>query len=322
MASKSTNANSSNHQPNQNRRNRNQPTNRSNNHKSKNNSTTETKTPSHSTLPKNNTTKSTKKKKKKKKDQPDKLMNKLINALQSSDLTQISTCWNNLYNTTPKASTFGYTLHARQKILKTCEKQFNKIFQDIDSEDMDDLLVTICYGPDVVLPSLTPNQVLTPPIPPIPPIAPSTATTSILPLPPTTPTTKSTTTSTSTTTPLISSPSVAVRQPTPQHGEENGGKKRIRPSSQSSTHQKKHANKKLQHKMNTSIQTATYLLKQSISLIYGNQISYTEHNWIVPDAIGYETLTVLSDPEQELDDIAETMEDECTYGDMILGTPR
>ena len=56
-------------------------------------------------------------------------------------------------------------------------------------------------------------------------------------------------------------------------------------------------------------------------LVCGDSIDATKFGWCVPDNNGYAALCAMSDPETELDDIAETMEDEVTYGDMILGTP-
>ena len=54
---------------------------------------------------------------------------------------------------------------------------------------------------------------------------------------------------------------------------------------------------------------------------YGNEYNSSSSQWIIPDKVGYDALVSMCDPESEVDEIAATLEDTVTYGDLILSTP-
>ena len=76
-----------------------------------------------------------------------------------------------------------------------------------------------------------------------------------------------------------------------------------------------------------------FLLVNSIELVLGTstdvlveeeeseQKNGNAETWLIPDKTGYDSLVLMCDPELELDEIAATLEDEVTYGDLILSTP-
>ena len=82
-----------------------------------------------------------------------------------------------------------------------------------------------------------------------------------------------------------------------------------------------------------SLSYATFLLVNSIELVLGTstdvlveeeeseQKNGNAETWLIPDKTGYDSLVLMCDPELELDEIAATLEDEVTYGDLILSTP-
>ena len=180
---------------------------------------------------------------------------------------------------------------------------------------MDDLLVQRCFGPDVnpvkpMPPIMQPNTPSAPSAPPAPPVP--SAPSSIAPPVPLSP---STTTSTVSTPMKTSAESLRTR--TPQHGEENG--KLFKPAPRQAS------SKKLKEKQDIALKNATFLLEESIKLVLGLSTETLNNDstqlWPIPDKVGYDAIVLMCDPELRVDEIASTLEDDVTYGDMILGVP-
>jgi hypothetical protein len=136
---------------------------------------------------------------------------------------------------------------------------------------------------------------------------------------------------TPTTPPTTTTPdgAASLRTRTPQYGEENG--KTFTPAPRQSSN--KRIPKKVVENNQRSLSHAMFLLVNSIELVLGTstdvlveeeeseQKNGNAETWLIPDKTGYDSLVLMCDPELELDEIAATLEDEVTYGDLILSTP-